>query len=46
MTGDARPPGSPRDYRPDLRPLLLLVGLLALVVIAWLVLSPLILPEG
>jgi hypothetical protein len=39
------PPGrSPRDYRPDLRPMLILVGLLLAVIVAWLFLSPLILP--
>jgi hypothetical protein len=42
------PPGgsgrSPRDYRPDLRPMLILVGLLLAVVVAWLFISPLILP--
>ena len=37
-------PRSPRDYRPDLRPMLILVVLLVLVVIGWIVLSPLILP--
>ena len=36
----------PRDYRPDLRPMLILFGLLAAVVVAWLLLSPLILPPG
>jgi hypothetical protein len=41
----ARPPGrAPGDYRPDLRPILILGGLLVAVVIAWLLLSPLILP--
>jgi hypothetical protein len=34
----------PSDYRPDLRPMLILFGLLLLVVVAWIVLSPLILP--
>jgi len=34
----------PRDYRPDLRPMLILAGLLVVVVIAWLFISPLILP--
>ena len=39
------PPGrSPRDYRPDVRPMLILVGLLFAVIVAWLFLSPLILP--
>lgn len=43
--GDGPPLGrSPRDYRPDLRPLIILVGLLALVVLGWIALSPLILP--
>lgn len=35
---------SPRDYRPDLRPMLILGGLLLLVIVGWVVLSPLILP--
>jgi hypothetical protein len=35
---------SPGDYRPDLRPVVILVILLAVVVVGWLVLSPLILP--
>jgi len=38
------PPRQPRDYRPDLRPILILFGLLVLVVLGWLFLSPLILP--
>ena len=46
MADDAEPPRGPGDYRPDLRPMLILFGLLAAVVIAWLVLSPLILPSG
>ena len=37
-----RPPG---DYRPDLRPMLILAGLLLAVVAAWVFLSPLILPR-
>jgi len=37
-------PKPPGDYRPDLRPMLILVGLLAAVIVAWLFLSPLILP--
>jgi hypothetical protein len=37
-------PKPPRDYRPDLRPMLILAGLLVVVVIAWLFISPLILP--
>ena len=35
---------SPRDYRPDLRPILILGGLLVLVIVGWLLLGPLILP--
>ena len=35
---------SPRDYRPDLRPILILAGLLALVIVGWILLSPLVLP--
>jgi hypothetical protein len=37
-------PRRPQDYRPDLRPMIILVVLLALVVVAWVLLSPLILP--
>ena len=36
-----RPPGS---YRPDLRPMLILAVVLVMVVVAWIVLSPMILP--
>ena len=36
-----RPPGS---YRPDLRPMLILGVVLVIVVVAWIVLSPMILP--
>jgi hypothetical protein len=39
------PPKSPRDYRPDLRPLIILGLLLLAVVVAWVILSPLILPR-
>jgi hypothetical protein len=39
-------PRSPRDYRPDLRPMLILVILLVLVVIGWILLSPAILPDA
>ncbi|HEX7173284.1 MAG TPA: hypothetical protein VF365_11850 [Candidatus Limnocylindria bacterium] len=46
MDDDAPPPRrSPRDYRPDLRPMLILVALLFAVIAAWLILSPLILPR-
>jgi hypothetical protein len=48
MAADAPPPEpsgrSPRDYRPDLRPMLILVGVLLAVIVAWLFISPLILP--
>jgi hypothetical protein len=37
-----RPPGS---YRPDLRPMLILGVLLVAVIVAWVLLSPLILPR-
>ena len=42
--GSPRRGRSPRDYRPDLRPMLILVALLFAVIVAWLVISPLILP--
>ena len=42
----APPPRSPRDYRPDLRPIVLLAALLVLVVLGWLFLSPLVLPPA
>jgi hypothetical protein len=39
-------PGKPPSaYRPDLRPMLILGGLLVLVVVGWVLLSPLILPR-
>jgi hypothetical protein len=47
MSRDPRPPRrSPGDYRPDLRPMLILAGLLAAVVIGWILLSPLVLPAA
>ena len=48
MADDRRPPPrrGPQDYRPDLRPMLILLALLAAVVIGWIVLSPLILPPA
>jgi hypothetical protein len=47
VANDPRPPRrSPGDYRPDLRPMLILAGLLVAVVVAWLILSPLILPPA
>ena len=46
MTEDRRPSRKePSDYRPDLRPMLILAGLLVLVVAAWILLSPVILPR-
>ena len=45
MSEEPGPPRrSPRDYRPDLRPMLILAGLLVLVIVGWIVLSPLVLP--
>jgi hypothetical protein len=45
MSHDPRPPQrSQRDSRPDLRPMLILIALLAVVLIGWVLLSPLILP--
>jgi hypothetical protein len=43
---DAPPPApkGPGDYRPDIRPMLILVVLLVAVIVAWVALSPLILP--
>jgi hypothetical protein len=47
MSGDPpQRPSSPRDYRPDLRPMLILAGLLAVVIVGWIVISPLVLPGG
>lgn len=48
MPADApQPPRrSPRDYRPDLRPLLILAALLVGVFFGWLLLGPLILPPA
>ena len=47
MSDDPGPPRrSPRDYRPDLRPMLILVALLIVVVLAWLFISPLVLPPA
>jgi hypothetical protein len=31
-------------YRPDLRPMLVLVGMLVIILVGWVILSPLILP--
>ena len=38
------PPRGPGDYRPDVRPLLLVVILMVAVVVGWVLLSPVILP--
>ncbi len=46
MAEDPRPRRSPGDYRPDLRPMLIVVVLLVVVILAWLFLSPLILPAA
>jgi hypothetical protein len=47
MSGDARPPRrSPGDYRPDLRPMLILAGLLLAVLLGWILISPLLLPAA
>ncbi|MCA1587881.1 MAG: hypothetical protein LC744_04290 [Chloroflexi bacterium] len=45
---DDRPPErrSPAGYRPDMRPMLIVVGLLVAVVVAWILISPLILPPA
>ena len=47
MSGDPPPPRRPpRDYRPDLRPMLILGGLLLAVVVGWILISPLLLPAA
>ena len=47
MSGDARPPRrSPGDYRPDLRPMLILGGLVVAVIVGWILISPLLLPAA
>ena len=38
------PQRPPSDYRPDLRPMLILAGLLLAVIVGWIILSPIILP--
>ena len=39
------PPGrSPRDYRPDLRPMLILGTVLVAVIVGWVLIGPLVLP--
>ena len=45
MAGDPRPPRrAPGDYRPDLRPMLILGGLLVAVIVGWILIGPLVLP--
>ena len=47
MSRDPPPPRrSPGDYRPDLRPMLILGGLLVAVVVGWILISPLLLPAA
>jgi hypothetical protein len=47
MSGDPpQPRRSPREYRPDLRPMLILAGLLVAVIVGWILISPLVLPSG
>ena len=47
MSEDPPPPRrSPGDYRPDLRPMLILGGLLVAVVLGWILISPLLLPPA
>ena len=46
MGDESGPPRRPpSDYRPDLRPMLILAALLVIVVVAWILLSPVILPR-
>ena len=40
------PRRSPRDYRPDLRPMLILGGLLLAVIVGWILVGPLLLPAA
>ena len=42
----APPPRPPRDFRPDLRPMLILVAILVVVIVGWLFISPLVLPPA
>ena len=47
MSGHPPPPRrSPGDYRPDLRPMLILGGLLLAVIVGWILVSPLLLPAA
>ena len=46
VADEPQPPRRPpSDYRPDLRPMLILAALLMVVVVAWILLSPVILPR-
>ncbi len=46
MADEPPPPRrSPGDYRPDIRPMLIVLALLAAVVVAWILISPIILPR-
>jgi hypothetical protein len=42
----APPPRPPRDYRPDVRPMLILAAIIVLVIVGWLFISPLVLPAA
>lgn len=42
----APPPRRPQDYRPDLRPMILLGVLLVAVLVGWIVLSSILLPSA
>ena len=44
--GPRRPSRPPSSYRPDLRPMLILAGMLVLVIVGWVILSPMILPPA
>jgi hypothetical protein len=47
MSGNPPPPRrSPGDYRPDLRPMLILGVLLLAVIVGWILVSPLLLPAA
>jgi hypothetical protein len=45
VSSQPEPPGKPpSQYQPDLRPMLILGGLLLVVIVGWIFLSPIILP--
>ena len=46
MSSDPPPRREPSEYRPDLRPMLILAGLLVLIVLGWVLLAPRILPPA